>query len=246
METGTRPESPGNNLLRALRRTTFEAVEPYLRRVRAESGEIIHEQGSPVHFAFFPCGSSIASFDILLKEGKSVEAALIGREGAIGGVFSLGNLPAYARARVQYPGEFLKIDIVHLDKLAMRLPALRQHLAIYADCLMAQLFQSVACNASHSMEQRLARWLLSALDRTGSDEVPWTQEQLASMLGVGRSYMSRVIQKLKGQGILETRRGGLYVRNAVMLHRMCCGCHDAVRLHFDSVLKGVYPANGMY
>src|SRR5690349_2638367 len=108
--------------------------------------------------------------------------------------------------------------------------------------MLAQVFQSVACNAVHTIEQRTVKWLLAAIDRTGDHDVPLTQEQLAGMLGVGRSYVSRVIQSLKGSGILETRRGGVRVRDINSLQSRSCGCNDALRRHFDQVLAGVYPS----
>ena len=80
--------------------------------------------------------------------------------------------------------------------------------------MLAQIFQSTACNAIHSIEQRTAKWIISAMERTdGDDVVPLTHEQLATLLGVGRSYTSRVIQTFKAEGVLETRRGSILVRN---------------------------------
>ena len=80
--------------------------------------------------------------------------------------------------------------------------------------MLAQMFQSTACNAIHSIEQRTAKWIISAMERTdGDDVVPLTHEQLATLLGVGRSYTSRVIQTFKAEGVLETRRGSILVRN---------------------------------
>ena len=103
------------------------------------------------------------------------------------------------------------------------------------------MFQSTACNAIHSIEQRTAKWIISATDRTGADVVPLTHEQLASMLGVGRSYTSRVIQTFKAEGILETRRGSLLVRDHDALVARSCLCNELVKAHFDTVLRGVYP-----
>jgi len=115
--------------------------------------------------------------------------------------------------------------------------------ARYADCLMAQMFQSTACNAIHTIEQRTAKWIISALERVGGDNVvPLTHEQLATLLGVGRSYTSRVIQIFKAEGLLETRRGSILVRNREALERRACLCNETVKNHFEEVLRGVYPS----
>jgi CRP-like cAMP-binding protein len=230
-----------NNLLSRLRPQDFAALEPYLTRVGAENGDILHAQGVNVKTAFFPLGATLVAFTIELEEGREIDAALIGREGAVGGIVSQGFLPAFARASVQYPGQLLKVDLTDLQAAKQKSPSLNHLLARYSDCLVAQLFQSVVCNAAHPLEKRTARWLLSAIERTGSAKVPWTHEQLASMLGVGRSYMSRVLFKLRADGIVETRRGEIFVRDAAKLKERCCPCHDAVSQHFETVLQGVYP-----
>jgi DNA-binding transcriptional regulator YhcF (GntR family) len=119
---------------------------------------------------------------------------------------------------------------------------LRNIFARYADCMLAQIFQSTACNAVHSIEQRTAKWILSAMERIdGSDAVPLTHEQLATLLGVGRSYASRVIQIFRAEEILETRRGSIVVRDRDALRTRACLCNEAVKNHFEEVLSGVYP-----
>jgi DNA-binding FadR family transcriptional regulator len=108
--------------------------------------------------------------------------------------------------------------------------------------MLAQMFQSTACNAVHSIEQRTAKWIVSAMERTdGNETVPLTHEQIATLLGVGRSYASRVIQTFKAEGVLETRRGSIVVRNRDALQMRACLCNESVKSHFEEVLRGVYP-----
>ncbi|NIJ63108.1 DNA-binding MarR family transcriptional regulator [Sphingomonas leidyi] len=231
----------GNNLLRAVRSDDFELIRPLLHPYPADVGAVLYEPGDHVRYVYFPCGPSLVSFMVMVDDGTGVETALIGREGAIGGIVSQGRLPAYARAVVQFPGLFLRMEASDLEEAKLQSITLRHLFARYADCVMAQVFQSVACNAAHTIEQRTAKWLLAAMDRTGDHDVPLTQEQLASMLGVGRSYISRVIQSLKGRAVLETRRGSVRVRRLDELESLACGCNISVRRHFEDVLRGVYP-----
>jgi len=108
--------------------------------------------------------------------------------------------------------------------------------------MLAQIFQSTACNAIHSIEQRTAKWILAAMERTGDESsVPLTHEQLATLLGVGRSYASRVLQSFRAEGVLDTRRGSILVRNRDGLRLRACLCNEAVKMHFEEVLRGVYP-----
>lgn len=232
---------PGNNLLQSLRSTDLAPLRTYLESWRGAAGDLLYEPGDNVQTVYFPCGPALLSYSVGLPDGKNVETLLVGREGAVGGVVSEGHLPAYARCVVQYPGEFLKLDARKLEVLKRESPAIRQMFARYADCMMAQAFQSAACNAAHTIEQRTAKWLVAAVERTGEHRVPLTQEQLAGMLGVGRTYISRVIGNLKSSGILDTRRGGLLVTDSDALHRLACDCHERVKEHFEEVLRGVYP-----
>lgn len=233
--------SSGNNLLRAIRPADAAILNRYLEPWIGARGQIIYEPGDPVRTVYFPCGPSLISYLVVLKNGMAVETALIGREGAVGGVVSKGRLPAFARAEVQFPGPFLRMQIADLEEAKQQSPTLGNLFARYADCLAAQIFQAGACNAAHSIEQRTAKWLVSAVERTGGPDIPLTQDQLAVMLAVGRSYISRVLQVLKQRGILETRRGSLYIRDIDGLRDLACECNDSVRAHFDDVLDGVYP-----
>ncbi|MBZ9964136.1 Crp/Fnr family transcriptional regulator [Mesorhizobium sp. B292B1B] len=231
----------GNNLLRALTAEDWGILQPWLEEWSAPTGTLLYEPGDTVRHAYFPRGPSLISYLVVLSDGRAIETALVGREGAIGGVVSQGRLPAYARAEVQLGGSFFRINLLNLEEAKSRSSTLRNLFARYADCLMAQMFQSVACNAAHSIEQRTAKWLLAAIDRTGTPDLALTQEQLAVMLGVGRSYLSRVIRDLKEGGLIETRRARIAVRRVDGLRSLACECNAAVSHHFHEVLKGVYP-----
>lgn len=231
----------GNNLLRALRAQDAALLEPFLEPWIGGRGQIIHEPGDPVRCVYFPCGPSMISYLVVLRDGMAVEAALIGREGAVGGIVSQGRLPAFARAEVQFAGPFLRMAIADLHAVKEKSPSLGNLFARYADCLTAQVFQSVACNGAHTIEQRTAKWLVSAVERTGGPDITLTQDQLALMLAVGRTYISRVLRSFKQRNILEVRRGSLDIRDLDALRSMACECNDSVRDHFDNVLSGVYP-----
>ena len=232
----------GNSLLRALRADDWMILKPKLEEWSAPSGTVLHEPGETVRFAYFPRIGSLISYLVVLDDGCAIESALVGREGAVGGIVSQGRLPAYTRAEVQIGGSFFRIELSQLEEAKARSLTLRDLFARYAECLIAQVFQSVACNAAHSIEQRTARWLLGTVERTGVLDAALTQEQLSAMLGVGRRSLSRVIQSLKQAGIIETRRGRIIIQDLNGLRSIACECNTAVGCHFDDVLKGVYPA----
>jgi hypothetical protein len=235
-------DRPFNNLLRRLNRADFALIEPYLVTMHAEPHDLLYNPGAAVETVYFPCGPGLVSYLVPNEDGRDVETILVGREGAVGGIVSQGYLPAYTRICVKFGGPFVRLPIGKLDAAKAESPSLRNIFARYADCMLAQIFQSTACNAIHSIEQRTAKWIVSAMERTdGSDAVPLTHEQLATLLGVGRSYTSRVIQAFKAEGIVQTRRGAILVRDRDALQTRACLCNESVKSHFEEVLRGVYP-----
>jgi Crp-like helix-turn-helix domain len=235
-------DRPYNNLLRRLNRADFALIEPHLAAIHAQPNDLLYNPGASVETVYFPCGPGLVSYLVPNEDGRDVETILVGREGAVGGIVSQGFLPAYTRIVVKFGGPFMRLPVGKLEAAKAESPSLRNIFARYADCMMAQMFQSTACNAIHSIEQRTAKWIISAMERNeGSDAVPLTHEQLATLLGVGRSYTSRVIQTFKAEAIVETRRGAILVRDRDALHKRACRCNEAVKTHFEDVLRGVYP-----
>ena len=235
-------ERPGNNLLRRLSDSDFALIAPHLSRDESVSDDLLYDPGDDVDTVHFPCGASLASYLVPNEDGRDVEAILVGREGAVGGIVSLGYLPAYTRITVKFGGPFAHLPIAKLDQAKSVSVSLRNVFARYADCLLAQMFQSTACNAIHSIEQRTAKWIIAAMERAdGNNIVPLTHEQLSTLLGVGRSYASRVIQTFKAEALVETRRGSIVVRDPDGLRSRACNCNESVKNHFEEVLRGVYP-----
>lgn len=232
---------PNNNLLRRLRADDYALLAPRLQVRERLANDLLYSPGQNVEHIYFPCGPGLVSYQVTNEDGRDVETVLVGKEGAVGGLVSLGNLPAYCRILVKYPGEIAQMPVSVLTEAKVRSRSLERLFARYADCLLAQIFQSTACNAIHSIEQRTAKWILAAMDRTGDHVLPLTHEQLAGMLGVGRSYTSRVIQTFKAERILETRRGALHINDFDALRAKSCLCNESVKSHFDAVLQGLYP-----
>lgn len=231
----------GSNLLNALRADELALLEPHLREVRYPTGAVLYDPGENVDYCYFPRGGAIGSYFVMLESGVTVETVMIGREGALGGIVSNGNLPSYARASVMHEGSFYRIPTNTLEEAKQSSETIRHLFSRYADCLMAQVFQSISCNAIHAIEQRAAKWLTAAVERTGEYDISMTQEQLASMMGIGRSYASRVVQRFKRDGLVKTRRGGIEVTDHDGLLARACTCNEMVRQHFEVVLGGVYP-----
>jgi CRP-like cAMP-binding protein len=236
------PEQMASNyLLSRLSEDDRTRLMGYMHIVDMRPGEVLQKAGEEVVDTWFPCGSSMACFCVSTQnDGRFVEVALIGREGAIGGIVSNGKVPSFATARVLYGGEFLRIKIAALEQAKLDSISLRHWFSRYSDCLLAQVFQTAACNATHTVTQRTAKWLLAAMTRTGKTDVVVTQQELAQMLGVGRSFIARTVSRLRAEGTLGTRRGAFVVTNEAQLRAAACGCTTAIENHFDLVLHGIY------
>ena len=178
----------------------FALIAPAIEVVEYPARHLLYNPGDHVGTVYFPCGPSLVSYLVTNEDGRDVETMLVGREGAVGGIVSRGNLPAYTRMIVQFGGPFAHLRLDLLEAAKSKSASLNGMFARYADCMLAQMVQAAACNATHAIEQRTAKWIVSAMERTGDAVVPLTQEQLAAMLGVGRSYASRVIQTFRREG----------------------------------------------
>jgi len=206
------------------------------------AGATLLEAGDDVAHAHFPLGGAVVSVVLAMRDGRTVEAATVGREGALGGVVSRGQAPAYGRAVVQLPGHAVRIPVARVEALKRDAPELQDILVRYADCLTAQALQSVGCATLHSLEARCARWLLLMHDRVRDPELHLTQEALAEMLGVARTYLTRIALRLQQRGPISYRRGVVRVEDRALLEEVSCECYGTVRRHFERVLPGLYPA----
>lgn len=241
MSAPTPEDLARNNLLSTLSDADRERLVGHMVVVDLKAHEILQRAGDEVVDTWFPCGPAMAAFCIAIEDGASVEVALVGREGAIGGIVSNGNVPAFATAQVMFGGRFMRIRTAALEQAKLDSLTLRHWFSRYSDCLLAQVFQTAACNATHTISQRTAKWLLAAMSRTNGAEIAITHEQLAEMLGVGRSFVSRVTSKLRAAGTIATRRGAFIITDEQALRDMACGCTTTIEDHFDTVLHGIYP-----
>ena len=234
-------EELDNNLLLALNEADLAQLRPSLRVFNSKPNHILYKPGQNVELVYFPRGATLVSFVIDLEDGDAVEAIQVGREGAVGGIVSHGLLPAFSRIMVQNEGELLTLPVSKLEQCKENSRSIERLFNRYADCLVAQMFQSTACNAVHSLDQRLAKWMLASAERIGSNDIALTQDRLAAMLGVGRTYVNRAMRTMEQQGIIKLQRGRAEITNVSALQAVSCCCNESVKEHFHTVLSGVYP-----
>lgn len=231
----------GNRLLASLSPVDRAILEPAMSSVMLHRDDVLFEPGEDVTHTYFPGPGVVTSLVVTMADGRAVEAVTIGREGAIGGIVSAGRKPAFARAVVQIGGTALKMETAALESAKERSSTIRDLFSRYADSLLAQTMQSVACNALHAIDARLCRWLLTTHDRVDSDEIALTQEYLAEMLGVQRTTVSGVARVLQERGLISYSRGRMVILDRGAIEQCACECYRDVQDHFRAVLPDGRP-----
>ena len=225
----------GNRLLSTFSREARDLIEPFGEMVDLNSGDIVLTRGAQVRTSLFPIGGTMVSMTVELSGGRTAEVASVGREGAVGGIVSCGHAPAFSRAEVLLPGPALRVPMATLEEAKSRSPFIANLFCRFSDFLLAEVMQSAACNAYHSIPERAARWLLHAQDRAG-DRIELTQEAFAGLLGVQRTTVNAVVRDLSGEGLITTGRGRIHVTDRAGLKRRACECYERLEEHFGAVI----------
>jgi CRP-like cAMP-binding protein len=218
----------GNRILAALPDSVFEQLEPDLRQATLQQGAVCIDAQEPIDQVYFPQSGMVSLLVATVGSGM-VETSSIGREGAIGLQSGFGPRLSFGRAVVVIPGRFSIISALRFERTVACSPTLRDLVVRYTEALWSEAQRNAACNAIHDGSSRLCRWLLQCVDRTGSDQLPLTQESLAEMLGMRRTTVTLLAQQLQNRGILRYSRGRITVLDRALLQRHACGCYAAIK-----------------
>jgi CRP-like cAMP-binding protein len=216
-----------NKLLASLPRGDFDRLLPYLSTVPLAQGVVLSESGDEVDQIYFPHFGMISLLAVL-RDGKAIETATVGREGVVGAMAGLGIYRSMVRVVVQMPMACSKISAPHFRTIAAASDAVRNLSIRYNEVLLSQARITAACNALHSIEARFCRWLLQCADRAASDVVPLTQEFLAEMLGVRRTSVTEVASKVQSAGAISYSRGVIKILDRTTLSRLSCECYETL------------------
>jgi CRP-like cAMP-binding protein len=231
------PPANSNRLLAALPANEYQRIMPMLDVIPLKLKAFLHKPGEAVQHVYFP-GGGFCSIVTVLKDGAMVEVATIGREGMLGVEASDGSPPSSA-TMVQGESDtcYRMTADVYRHEMDQR-GAFYELIRRYGQALMGFIMQSTACNAVHLVEQRLARWLLMARDRMGTDDFPLTQEFVAMMLGASRPTVSTVAGTLQKAGLITYRHGHLKILDRDRLEATSCECYQTTTNLLSSVTDG--------
>lgn len=217
-----------NRILAALPRREYERLLPNLEFISLPLGVSLYKSGDFIEYVYFP-NDGVVSLITHMKTGTAIEVGLIGIDGMVGIPVLLGDNIAFEEAIVQIAGSAMRMrsDVFREGLKSVHNPLLTQ-LLLYTRTLMKQVTQTAACNRLHTVEERLARWLLMCHDRVESDQLLLTQEFIANMLGTRRASVGSAAMALQAEGLIKYSRGHISILRREELEDFSCECYWAV------------------
>ena len=223
-----------NQLLAVMAASDLARLKPYFERVALEQDHVLFQADEPITHIYFPL-AGVVSLQILGSDGIVVQAATIGKEGLVGLGGLLAGDVSYTRQLVQLAGEADRVPRDPFLAAVQQSNSLRALLASHADAFTAQVLQTAACNAQHSTEERMARWLLTALDRCATDRINLTHDDLAIAFGVRRPTVTLIVRSLQAAQILDATRRTIAVIDRPGLEQITCECYEAIKKNYERV-----------
>jgi len=227
---------PPNGFLSALSASDFELIRPHLRTADLTQDMVLVEIDETLKRAYLP-HKGVISLVVKLARGEHVQIAMVGRDSIFGAFSALGDAVALNSALVLVPGVASTIELDQLRLAADRSASLRALLARHGLAVYAQIQQTAGCNASHTVESRLARCLLHTRDLSGSDKIVLTQESMAQMIGARRNSVSLVAHTLQQANFIHYSRGHIEITNLEGLTKTSCECYATVKAQYDRLLR---------
>jgi len=231
--------SYSNLFLKVLPPHDLALLAPALQFADLKQGEVLGEPGQPVSDVVF-IGAGMVSLLTTMQDGTAIEVATLGRESILGVLSALGSHRGNVRAIVQIDGVGWKIRAADFRAAVDKSRTLRHLVLLSSELILAQMQQTAACNALHSAERRLCRWILQAHDRIDNDVIELTQDFLAQMLAVRRPTVTLIAQSLQSAGLIRYRRGRITIVNHAGLEKLACECVDEMRSKTRHILSELH------
>ena len=225
-----------NRILSTLTEAEYQRLRPDFEPVELQAGEVLYEPGDDIRYVYFP-GDAVVSLLYHVDIERTVEVAMEGNESAVGFALYLGGVTSCNLSIVRDSGASVRIDLTSLIKCVNRSAGLQDLLFRYVHALVTQIAQLGVCSRFHTIDERLAQWLLMTQDRVGSARFCATQESIASMLGVRRSSVTTAASSFHKQKIIDYRRGQIEILDKRALRLASCPCYKFIKGQYDSFLN---------
>jgi CRP-like cAMP-binding protein len=229
------PQIP-NSILSALPEAEYEHLFAQLEHIEMPLGAVLYHPAEDMQHVYFPNSGTISVL-AMVRSGTSVEVGMVGNEGMFGIPVVLGTVTAPTEAVVQIPGEGLRVRADVLREEFKKGGILQDIILRYTQGFIIQITQTAVCNSLHSVNERLARWLLMCQDRALSNELPLTHEFIADMLAVRRAGVTVAAGNLQKQGLINYQRGHITILDREGLEGASCECYAEVKREFERLLS---------
>lgn len=226
-----------NRLLAALPRADFGLLQPHISLQVLDQGMRLLDAGDEVDAVYFPLNGML-SLLVVMQDGRAIETATVGREGAVGAMAGLGLYVSRVKVVVQLPTVIARVAASQFRKVVAGSPALRDVCVHFNEALLAQARITAACNALHQVDARFCRWLLQTVDRAESDTLSLTQELLSQMLGVRRTSVTEVAGRFQAEGLISYSRGVIRILDRPALEARTCECYETMKHELKPPRRG--------
>jgi CRP-like cAMP-binding protein len=226
----------GNRLLDCVPDEELAALRPAWELVSLGQAEEVCRQDGPLSYVYFPLSGLYATV-VGMEDGRLIEATTVGYEGIIGITAVLGVGVSPKTATIPVPGDCLRVTVSALRAALRPDSTLGQVLHRYAAYALRNAYQIIACNAVHTAQQRMCRWLLANQDRVGDRELSLTHEFIAQLLGVRRQTVTVIVGTLQAAGCILSRRGMVHIINRGRLEACCCECYHVNRTLYEQIVQ---------
>ncbi|MDZ8183724.1 MAG: Crp/Fnr family transcriptional regulator [Nostoc sp. ChiSLP02] len=224
-----------NKILASLSATEYQRLIPHLEQVELTFKQVLYEAGEPITHVYF-LSRAVASLVCNQEDGSTVESGIVSNDGIVGLPVIWGGNSTTTSAFIQVPDTAMRMRAEVLIAEFNRGGELQRLLLRYTQALFTQVTQTAACNRLHTIEERLARWLLLISDRIQSDTFPLTQEFLSHMLGCRRSGVTVAAGTLSRAGMISYKRGNINILNRDDLENTSCECYSIIKSEYARLL----------
>jgi CRP-like cAMP-binding protein len=229
--------SPGSNrFLSTLSQENRDLLVARCTPVELPLHAVLYEQETTPRYAYF-LTSGLASIVTPMSNGESVEVGFIGHEGIVGGLHLLGPAPSSTRCMMQLAGSGLRIPYPDLQLAFDTSPEIHTRILEFAQQQAIMAGQIAGCNRLHDAEQRLIRWLLSALDRTHTPHLRFTHQYLAEMVASQRTTVTSIARDLQQRGLISYSRGVIHILDREGLERAACDCYEVLKRLYTTLYR---------
>jgi CRP-like cAMP-binding protein len=214
-----------------------ERLRPHLSEVLLKRGEVLIEPGEEIRFVYFLHYGAVSKLTPF-ADGAEVEAALVGPEGAVGAALAMGLRCSLTRDVCHVEARASRLSAQKLREACATSPAIHDAVERYVIWKLSSAIRSGACNAHHSVSQRLCRWLLTCSDVLASRHIALSQDVFAKMLGVQRTSINPILQELKAEGAIDIARSQVSLRRPDLLLVRSCECYEVMKADQELLLAG--------